>query len=780
MNKYHFIGIGGIGMSALAQVLLDEKQQISGSDLMASLQTEKLKNSGAHIYLGHHAKNIKADTTVVYSSAVKSDNPEYRQALSLNCKLLHRSELLAQIIKDKKACAVVGSHGKTTTSSLLSHVLMCAQMDPTCILGGHLQGSNAHKGRSLYVVFEADESDGTFENYEPSYAIVTNLDREHLEHYGSFEKLKESCLRFVDKVKEQVVYCKDDPNLNFSGISYGFHPDSDYQILDQKQIGFEQTLSLRDPKNNIHTLKLPLIGIHNALNGVAVFAMASVMGLSSEVITQALSTFPGVGRRMEKRGEDHQILRLDDYGHHPTEIKTTLQALKMAIGERRLVVLFQPHRYSRTQELMDDFAEAFDRADLVYITDIYPAGEMPIEGVVAETLVEKIKSKSSVSCRFLPHDQWTCLNDVLRPHDVFLSLGAGDVTHVHHGLSPKKKYKVGLIYGGRSCEHEISCRSFKFVRESLDKSLYDLETFFIDKTGLWHLEEESEGYSLLHSKITKKLEMCDLFFPILHGTYGEDGTIQGLFEMLGKPYVGPDCAACALGMNKMQSKQIAAAVGVLTPKAVTFTQKQWWQYPQQCLEKALNLTFPVFVKPMHLGSSVGISKVLTQDELVCAIDKALFVDTELLIEESVELAREIEFAVIGNHNGFQIHVPDPGEKLADGAFVTYDLKYSSQPVKTTVDVNLDPEILKRGKEQAQAVYQAVGCSGMTRVDFLLDKQGNWWFFELNSIPGMTALSLFPKIWKREGFESAQLMNWLIKLAIDKHLSRVRYFKPCLV
>lgn len=504
MKKYHFIGIGGIGMSALANMLLEKQLAVSGSDLSHNTQVKNLQKNGARINQGHAAQYVEEDHTVVYSSAIRPTHPEYCAAVALKCPILHRSELLASLMDGYTNLAITGSHGKTTTSSLLTHVLRHAGYDPSYALGGLLEGQNGHFGHGKHFVYEADESDGTFEVYNPDYAIVTNLEPEHLENYShSFENLKSACHRFCKKVRKQLFYCADDPVLSQYGlgISYGFSSACQIRILSAETRGFAQEIILKDLHGKHHTWTVNLIGKHNACNAAAVFALAQHLGISETVIAEAMATFPGVARRMHKRAEQHSVLMLDDYAHHPTEIKTTLEGLKEVIQERRLVVLFQPHRYSRTQTLFNEFITSFEAADELLITDLYAASEEPIDGVSSQTLVAAIQEKTLVPCRYLSRQDWVQLNEFLRPHDVFISLGAGDVTTVHECLHPHRKYRIGLCFGGKSCEHEVSIRSAKFVRESLDSNIYDVEPFFIDKEGKWGSESEQPTYDLLDSKL---------------------------------------------------------------------------------------------------------------------------------------------------------------------------------------------------------------------------------------------------------------------------------------
>jgi len=802
-TKYHFIGIGGIGMSALARILLDAEIPVSGSDLSACENTLQLAHKGAIVSQGHSAAHVSAGDTVVYSSHIQKNNPEYLAALALKCPLLHRSDLLNQLMVDRKTLAVTGTHGKTTTSSLLTSVLIHGGLDPTFAVGGMLEGINGRKGSSHYFVAEADESDGTFLKYHPQGAIITNVEADHLDHYKTTDALEYAFQAFFGQVSDEnlLFYCGDDPKLSIfsagKGTSYGFGKENDVVITQYVQQGWHCFFDLQFEGKLYPKIKLALMGEHNVLNAAAVFGLALRLGIPEEKIRTALKIFPGVKRRCEIIAEIGSILCVDDYAHHPTEIIKTLKAIKHAVQERRLIVVFQPHRFSRTRDLLHEFAKAFEMADLVLVTDIYPAFEAMIPGVDAYSVINAIRTSSNVPCAYLPQgERYDQLNGILQPHDVLLTLGAGSINTLHDDLKQRtfsRKMKVGLIFGGLSCEHEISLRSSRFVSGWLDRSLYDVQFFGIDKGGRWVVGDEakelletqpvvasSQARNLLDSLVTKELENCDLFLPILHGTNGEDGTIQGFFEMLGKPYAGPDYRSAAICMDKVITKKLARLGGVKTPQDIHFSYFQWLENKNSILKQITEeLPFPVYVKPVHLGSSVGITPLKSFSGLEEAIDMAFRFDTHVMVEEGKVGCRELEFAVMGNSGSFDITVPAPGEKLAEGSFVDYEKKYGQNSVKTSLEASLPEHILQKGKCQARQAYEAVGCTGMTRVDFLLDPHGEFWLFEMNSIPGLQKLSLFPKIWDREGIAAEKLMDRLVILALARHRQLKRHFR-CLV
>ncbi len=757
-QKCHFIGIGGIGMSGLARLLLKEKIAVSGSDCRESDLTLALANEGARIATSHSADNIPSDAAVIVSSSIGADNIELQEAKKKGCPLWHRSDLLQHLMATKKTLAVAGTHGKTTTSALMTHMLKEAALDPTFMVGGIVAnlGVNSAKGEGDYFVAEADESDGTFVKYSPFGAIVTNLGSDHLEHYGSDSALIDSFRRFIQGVqsKDHLVWCGDDMRLRAldpPGRSYGFE-GADILISNYKQNGWSITFDVTFDRITYPDIFLPCVGRHSALNGAAVFALGVILGVDEGAIRRAFQTFEGVRRRLEKKGEVSGVLFLDDYAHHPTEIAATLSGIRSAVGKRRVIALFQPHRYSRIAHCMDGLASSFDEAYRVYVTDIYSAGEAPIEGVSQESLLKTIP-------RSAPFDE-ACFVDQLRPHDVVVTLGAGDITHFGQRAiarlkqNPPKKLRVGLVQGGRSEEHEISLISAAHVASSLSPDLYEVKRLTIHKEGGW---EPPDWLPLLES--------CDVVFPVLHGPCGEDGTIQGFFEMMGFPYVGCGHRASAIAMDKALTKELALLNGVRTLPFVKVKKGQWGR----CLKNRVleELAFPVFVKGVHLGSSIGVVKVLRRSELDDAVRQVFDHDDALIVEQGI-IGREMEFAALGDR------IFPPGEVLARGEFYDTEKKYGAGGFPTTADPDLPEELVKMGQDLALKAFQAIGGEGMARIDFLLDASGRFWLNEINPIPGFTPISLYPRICERHGYPPARLVDELIVHALSRSRERARH------
>lgn len=437
----HFIGIGGIGVSGIAQLASQRGEKVSGSDIKASVLIQKLVSLGIPVVIGHKAENIQGADLVVYSSAIRPENPELAAARAQGIPVKRRAEFLSELMADKKVITVTGAHGKTTTSSLTAKLLISAGLNPTVAVGGILRedGDNVKLGQSDYFVAEADESDGTFLCYRPDYSIITNIDEEHLDYYKTYERLLSDFSKFVGQTKPQgcVFYCDEDRALRAivqsSGVracGFGFSSSSNI-AADQICLG-QGVLSFRCLKQGqvLGEFKLGLNGRHNVLNALSVVALGLELGIDLKKIQEALKGFKGVERRFQVKYEDKDIFIVDDYAHHPTEIRATIDAAKVC-PRRRLVTVFQPHRYSRTQMLMDKFADSFSKSDYLVLTDIYAAGEDPIEGVDARHLLERIRRKSSFPMDYVKKDELIeYLKNIHQPDDCVLFLGAGDITKI--------------------------------------------------------------------------------------------------------------------------------------------------------------------------------------------------------------------------------------------------------------------------------------------------------------------------------------------------------------
>ena len=456
-RQIHFVGIGGSGMSGIAEVLVNLGYQVSGSDQKRSAVTDRLASLGARIFEGHAAENVAGAQVVVTSTAVKATNPEVVQARRQGLPVIPRAEMLAELMRLKYGVAVAGSHGKTTTTSMVAMVLDKGGLDPTVVVGGRVGtlGSGARLGKGEFMVAEADESDRSFLKLTPTVAIVTNIDREHLDTYKDLADVKEAFLNFVNKVPfyGSAVLCLDDPavqdilpRVERRVVSYGVSRQAEVSARDVVLGPMGSSYTAASGSTTLGRIDLAVPGHHNVLNSLAAVAVGLDLGVPFPAVQEGLASFTGVDRRFQLRGEAGGITVIDDYGHHPTEIRATLETLRGRAGTRRTVVLFQPHRYTRTQHLWDDFCRAFHLADLVVIVDIYPAGEEPIEGISSEALADAIGRRGHRHAVYggdlrgvVEH-----LMDEVREGDVVLTLGAGSVWTVGDELLRRR----GISDGG--------------------------------------------------------------------------------------------------------------------------------------------------------------------------------------------------------------------------------------------------------------------------------------------------------------------------------------------
>jgi UDP-N-acetylmuramate--alanine ligase len=445
IRNIHFVGIGGVGMCGIAELLHGQGYRVTGSDLRDGPTVARLRGLGVEVHVGHDAAHVGGAQVVVASSAIRPDNPELSQARSAKIPVIERAEMLAEIMRLKDGIAVGGSHGKTTTTSLIAHVLTAAGLDPTAVIGGRVMGSGsdgsgARMGEGPLLIAEADESDGSFLRLSPVVIVITNIDPEHLDHYGSFEAVQDAFVEFANRIPfwGLGVLCIDHPGvqgilprLTRRFVSYGFSPQADLVASDFEVDGAGTRFRVLQRGEALGTLRLPLPGRHNVANALACVAVALEQNVEFEVIRAALADFGGVERRFEHKGEAVGVTVVDDYAHHPAELRATLEAAR-GIHPGRLVAIFQPHRYTRTRDCFDDFATAFHDADLLVISEIYSAGDDPIPGIDGRALVEAIRAHGHRDVRFIADLEGIAdqLPKALASGDLVLTLGAGDISRL--------------------------------------------------------------------------------------------------------------------------------------------------------------------------------------------------------------------------------------------------------------------------------------------------------------------------------------------------------------
>lgn len=465
VERIHFVGIGGTGMSGIAEVLLNLGYQISGSDLKASSVTERLCKLGVEIFTSHDESNITNTDVVVVSTAIDRTNVEIDAAYQNRIPVIPRAEMLAELMRFRYGIAVAGTHGKTTTTSLLASILAEGGLDPTFVIGGRLNsaGANAKLGQGHYLVAEADESDASFLHLQPMLAVVTNIDQDHMETYGgSYERLKDAFIEFLHHIPFYglAVLCIDDagvqeilPNLAKPFKTYGVSPEADVRAYEIEQRGLQTSFKVkRWGENATLDVVLNLPGLHNMLNALAAITIATNLHISDQAIIESLLTFKGIGRRFQINGDlpvkGGEITLVDDYGHHPREIEATLEALKQAWPERRAIVVFQPHRYTRTRDLFEDFVRVLSSVDVLILLDIYTAGETLIAGADSRSLSRAIRVRAQVDPVFVEsHDDLaTVLARLVLPGDVVLTLGAGNVGQIAAELPKQLEVALDVIH----------------------------------------------------------------------------------------------------------------------------------------------------------------------------------------------------------------------------------------------------------------------------------------------------------------------------------------------
>jgi UDP-N-acetylmuramate--alanine ligase len=451
IKHIYFVGIGGVGMSGIAEVLLNLGYKVSGSDMHLTETTERLQKLGATIFQGHSKRHISDADVVVTSSAVKPTNPEVTEARTRAIPVIPRAEMLAELMRLKYGIAVAGAHGKTTATSLVGMILDRGGIRPTVVIGGKLNTINTNTilGTGDFMVVEADESDGSFLKLSPTIAVITNIDPEHLDFYQNVAEIKRAFTTFANKIPFYglTILCLDNehvqdliPHLEKRYLTYGVTPQADLQAREITVHGLSMIFTVFYHNEKLGRVELKMPGLHNVHNALAAIATALELNLDFAIIQEALKNFEGIHRRFQLKGKFNDITLIDDYGHHPTEIKATLSTAKN-IWERRLVVIFQPHRYTRTRDLFKDFLSAFNQADILVLTDIYPAGEDPLPGVKTETLFQGIKKHGHKQVHYFPRKEKIVdhILKLLNPGDVVITLGAGDIWQVGEQLQHKLK-----------------------------------------------------------------------------------------------------------------------------------------------------------------------------------------------------------------------------------------------------------------------------------------------------------------------------------------------------
>ncbi len=712
-------------MSALAFMLRAQGHLVSGSDSTASSVTDELESAGVSVHVGHSPNGILAGDAVILTDAIDlSLSPEVRRARELGCPLFRRSQLLGFLLKDRKVIAITGTHGKTTTTGLTGAALIAAGYDPLVIVGAVIPewGSAVRYGNGDWAVVEACEAYDSLHDLDPTIAVVTNLELDHSDFHGDYENLLDSVLRFVNRTTDSLVFCADDRGAR--------------EVSEKSVVGAKLPYSeLRGP-----TLRLP--GEHNRLNAGAALAAALQVGADPEKAKLGIAEFMGADRRLQVHREG-PIMVIDDYAHHPTEIVASLNALRERYPDRRLIVVYQPHLYSRTQDFLEQFSEALSIADIVVITDIYPAREDPIPGISSARIAEGVSKPVHYvpSRHLLPRK----VASFATPGDLVVGMGAGTIGEFVPmflaELDRAGKRRVVVLEGGDSAEREVSLLSAREIESALLAKGYD--AYRLDVSDLL-----LRGASLAELTGNKR---PDLAFLAVHGTNAEDGAIQGLLELLHIPYTGSGIQTSALAMDKDRTKTILRAHGIKLPDSVLVS----------TCDPGCTVPLPAVVKPNAQGSTIGLSFVSKAEELAPAIRRAFQYGETVLVEQQI-FGMEISVPVIGDR-------PLPAVEICP-ASNTYDFaaKYSVGATEEIVPARLSKEVLMKAEQIALRCHQALDCEGATRTDMMVQADGEIYVLEINTLPGMTGTSLLPNSARAAGISFEDLVDWIAQDALTRH------------
>lgn len=765
IQNIHFVGIGGAGMSPLAKILLLLGYNVSGSDQGTSPIIEELVRFGARVWTdGQRAENVRGADAIVVSTAIPYDNPEVIAAWDLRIPKLHRSDINAALVNEYDGIAVAGSHGKTTTTSMIGVTLDRVGVSPTIIVGGEVPdlGTNAKLGTSRYLVSEADESDGSFLKLRPHVAVVTNVEDDHMDHYGTMEKIIDAFRTFIEQVDEDgtAILCFENEILRKLAaetkrrvISYAIDQEADYRAADIETHGSIISFTVFERGAELGRISLNIPGRHNVLNALACIAVARLADVSFAQIQDALAGFHGAKRRFQTKGKERGIWVVDDYAHHPTEIAVTLTAAR-ATNPKRLICVFQPHRYSRTNLLRTEFGACFAAADLLLLTDVYAAGEAPIPGVSGETLMEEVAKQTGQDAVYLPEraDLERYLAQHVRAGDLVITMGAGNIMEVgetlveqlKNGTAGTGERPIVVVMGGPSTEAEVSRRSGTAILEALRSKDYP-----------------AVGMELVPTTFAEEIQKLNpaIVFNALHGKYGEDGILQGTLDMLGIPYTGSGVRAAALTMDKLSAKRIFRAEGIRTPRFLCIRAGEHDANIAERIRTEFGL--PVVVKAPEQGSSIGVYIVTRAEDLQSAIDEAFSYGSEVLIEEFIR-GRELTVVVWGTPTDAEA-LPVIEITTTSGRY-DYASKYTPGASAHIVPAELSAECTAAVQDLAVRAFRACGCTGVARLDVMLGEEGEPYAIEVNAVPGMTATSLVPDAARAVGIEFPELCEKILAMA----------------
>lgn len=757
-------------MSGIARMLANRGHTVKGTDSHRSVVTDALRADGIEVQIGHSGDLVSAEDAVVLTDAIDlNTSPEVKVARALGCSLFRRSQVLGWLLEDKKVIAVTGTHGKTTTTGMIGAGLRKAGLDPTIVVGAEVpefQGAII-EGTSEWAVIEACEAYDSLRDLDPHIAVLTNLELDHVDFHGSWEGLKSTVRDFVCRVPDDgaLVWCGDDdgayefrteldgecPNGKET-LCYGFRDRlAEMTPEEKKDAGltfrlvsrFVESLGADTKPDTAWTKKLAIAGHHNALNALGALMACEQAGAPREAAIDGISSFGGAERRLQLVS-DGEVTVIDDYAHLPSEITASLQAVRERSGDRRLVVVYQPHLYSRTAPLIKEFAEALSAADVVVLTDIYPAREAPIAGVSSFRIAELVTKP----CVYVPQ-RWLLpqkVSELVQPGDVVVGMGAGNISdfapafvdQLRRKSDADRPKRIAVLYGGDSAEREVSLLSGREVVTALKESGYDAFLFDVSEALL----RDGDLSALVGSN------RPDACFLAVHGTHAEDGAIQGLLDLMHLPYSGSGVLPSAIAMDKDLTKQVLSRAGLPVPHGMLMSKGDELKWPE-----SKNWV----VKPNSQGSTVGLSFVHRPDDLEAAVNKAFQYGDQVLVEEWLK-GVEISVPVLGDRALPVVEiVPNSG---------AYDFESKYTPGATTeiCPARLTPAQTDLAQAQALAAHKALGCTGCTRTDMIVCGD-RIVCLEVNTLPGMTSTSLVPNSALQAGMTFEQLCDWMVQDAL---------------
>jgi D-alanine--D-alanine ligase len=725
-ESFFLVGIGGAGMSGIARMLARRGRRVRGTDSSLSPVVQGLRAEGIEVIVGHTGDFIEPGDAVVLTDAIDLDaSPEVSTARSLGCPLFRRSQALGWMLKHKRLVAVTGSHGKTTTTGMAGSGLRAAGLDPTIVVGADVPefGGPVVEGDGDWAVIEACEAYDSLRDFDPEIVVLTNLEMDHVDFHGDWAGLKSSVLAFVRRAR-LLLYCEEDPGAREVASEAG---------------SMARPYSLGEARSRIP-------GRHNQLNAQAAAEVAREVGADTRIALEAIASFTGAERRLQRLGLERGVTVYDDYAHHPTEIAATLEALRPEAAEGRLVVVFQPHLYSRTQPLVGEFARALSRADVVVLTDIYPARESPIPGVSSLRIVESV----TAPCHYVPQRRLLprFVAGMVRPGDLVVGMGAGDISEFAPEFLQelqREGLRVAVVFGGDSAEREVSIHSGLAVEAALRAKGHDV--FRIDVSDLL-----LGGRDLARLVGPSRPDVC---FLAVHGTNAEDGAVQGLLDLLHLTYTGSGIGASALAMDKAKAKSLFRAASIPVPEGLLV-----WG-PDDLNDEAMGQLGSQgwVVKPNAQGSTVGLSFVERSGDLTKAVEAALRYGTGALVEEWVK-GTEVSVPVLGDRALPVVEiVPASG---------TYDFasKYTPGATEEVCPARISPEEAALCQEYALRAHRALECEGCTRTDMIVSP-GRIVVLETNTLPGMTPTSLVPRSALAAGMSFEDLCEWMVQDAARK-------------